>query len=78
MSSPGLTTCSHCGKKKRPHTVCKNCGYYGKREVVDVLEKLEKKERKEKEKEIKQKETEEKQEKKQKPPTLEELSRRKF
>jgi len=32
--------------------VCKNCGYYGGRQVIDVLAKLDKKERKKKEKEL--------------------------
>jgi len=44
---------------KRSHTVCQNCGYYGEREVVDVLKDLTKKERKNKEKEISSKEEQE-------------------
>lgn len=32
--------------------LCRNCGHYKGREVVDVFEKMDKKERKEKEKEI--------------------------
>jgi len=32
--------------------MCKNCGYYAGRQVVDVLAKLDKKERKKKEKEL--------------------------
>ena len=38
--------------------VCKNCGYYAGRQVVDVLAKLGKKERKKKEKEMHQHEEE--------------------
>ncbi len=47
-----LSKCSHCGKEVLPHTVCKNCGYYKERQVIDVLAKLDKKERKKKEKEL--------------------------
>lgn len=77
LSAVSLAECSHCGEKKRPHTVCKNCGYYKGREVLDVMKDLKKKERKEKEKEIKAKEKQEK-EKKPEAPTLEELSKKKF
>ena len=41
-----LGVCAHCGKPARPHMVCKNCGWYGSRQVIDVLAKLDKKERK--------------------------------
>jgi len=63
-----------CGKPKLPHTVCKYCGYYKGREVINVLDKLEKKERKKREKEIAKHEKEER-----KPETLnmEALSRKK-
>jgi len=44
--------CSHCKAPVQPHTVCRNCGYYKDRQVVDVLAKLDKKERKQKEKEL--------------------------
>ena len=50
--------CSHCGREAIPHMVCKNCGYYAGRQVVDVLAKLGKKERKKKEKEMHQHEEE--------------------
>jgi large subunit ribosomal protein L32 len=70
-----LVVCEHCGKKKLPHAVCQNCGFYKGKEVIDVLGKLEKKERKQREKEIKERE---KEEKKEKPLTLEELSKKKF
>jgi len=68
-----LTLCSKCKKPVLPHTVCKNCGYYKGREVINVLKKLTKKEKKAKEKEIKKAEKEEKTEK---PLTMEELSKR--
>lgn len=57
--SPKLIACEKCHTPKLPHRVCKTCGTYAKREVVDVLAKLTKKERKEKEKELKAKEAEE-------------------
>lgn len=72
LKQPALTTCSKCGKKIRPHTVCWNCGYYKEREVIDVLKKLTKKEKKKKEKEIAAKEGE----KMAKPLTMEELSKK--
>ena len=50
--------CSHCGQAVIPHVICKNCGYYNGRQVIDVLAKLDKKERKKKEKELHQHEEE--------------------
>lgn len=47
-----LTTCQKCKKPVLPHTVCKNCGYYKGKEVINVMAKLSKKEKKVKEKEI--------------------------
>lgn len=55
-----LASCLKCGKPVLPHTVCRNCGYYKGKEVIDVMKKLTKKERKQKEKEMrvkKEKET---------------------
>jgi len=41
-----LSACSHCKKMIAPHTVCKYCGFYKGREVVNVLaKKLAKQER---------------------------------
>ena len=31
-----VTTCSNCGEPVIPHRVCKSCGYYDSREVLDV------------------------------------------
>ena len=33
---PNLVTCSNCGKKRLPHTVCASCGYFKGREVVQM------------------------------------------
>jgi large subunit ribosomal protein L32 len=48
-----LSVCQKCGKPVKPHTVCKNCGFYKGREIIDVLSKLTKKEKKQKEREMK-------------------------
>ena len=32
----GKSTCSQCGEPKLQHHVCPNCGYYNKREILDV------------------------------------------
>ncbi len=34
-----LTTCSNCGQKRLPHTVCGNCGFYKDEQVVQVRQK---------------------------------------
>ena len=75
-----LSTCSHCGKQVLPHTVCKNCGYYKGKEVINVLAKLEKKEKKRREQEIKETEKNAQGEsaKPQKEMSLEDLSKKKF
>ena len=43
LKKPGLTVCPKCGKPVLAHTLCKNCGFYKGREVVDVLKDLTKK-----------------------------------
>jgi len=68
-----LTVCQKCKKPALSHTVCKNCGYYKGREVIDVLSQLTKKERKAKEKEMKKIEKEKTQDK---PLSMEELSKK--
>ncbi len=75
LKRPKLSLCEHCGRPKEPHRVCPHCGYYKKREVLDVLGKLEKKERKRREADIKEKEKKATEEK---GLSLEELSKKKF
>lgn len=53
VKTPVLMKCSKCGKPVLPHVICWNCGFYGGKEVINVLGKLEKKERKKREKEMK-------------------------
>jgi len=38
--------CSNCGTLIMPHTVCKNCGYYKGREVINKSKKQKDKEKK--------------------------------
>ena len=42
--------CSHCGQRTLPHLVCKNCGYYKGKEVINVLARELKKKEKQKQK----------------------------
>lgn len=39
----GLLACKNCGKPVLPHRVCKQCGWYGGKEVVKQKQKKEKK-----------------------------------
>lgn len=34
LEQPTLTECPQCHTLKAPHIVCKECGYYDRREVV--------------------------------------------
>ncbi|TSC78347.1 MAG: large subunit ribosomal protein L32 [Parcubacteria group bacterium Gr01-1014_33] len=52
LKTGSFAICGHCHQPSIPHIVCKNCGYYNGRQVIDVLAKLDKKERKKKEKEL--------------------------
>ena len=36
LSAPGLIECPQCHALKLPHKVCKDCGYYGGKEVIKV------------------------------------------
>lgn len=48
LAMPYLTRCEHCKQFKLPHAVCRNCGYYKGREVINVLAKELKKQEKRK------------------------------
>lgn len=50
-----FSVCKDCQFPLIPHTVCKNCGKYQGRQVLNVKAKLEKKEKKLKEKQAAQK-----------------------
>ena len=58
LEKPTLASCSKCGKEVQPHILCRNCGYYKGKEVVDVFKKMDKKEQKEKQKELQSQEGE--------------------
>lgn len=36
LETPGIVECPQCHKMKLSHRVCKNCGYYNGKQVVDV------------------------------------------
>jgi large subunit ribosomal protein L32 len=38
LTVTGLITCSNCGKLIRSHTVCPSCGFYAKKQVIQVGE----------------------------------------
>ncbi len=61
IKASALAVCPKCGKPVLPHTVCKNCGFYKGKEVINVLAKLTKKEKKSRERQIKETEKEQKQ-----------------
>lgn len=36
LAKPDVTKCPHCEAPRLPHRVCRECGYYGEREVMVV------------------------------------------
>ncbi len=38
LKNPPTAKCMRCQQIVQPHRVCSNCGYYGKRKVVEVEE----------------------------------------
>jgi large subunit ribosomal protein L32 len=36
LRQPDPSKCPHCGAARLPHRVCRECGYYGEREVLVV------------------------------------------
>lgn len=43
LKGTNFTKCSNCDTPRATHTVCKNCGMYRGRKVIDVVKKAEKK-----------------------------------
>lgn len=48
LKKQAFVACGQCKKMIKPHTVCKHCGYYKGREVVNVLARTMKKAEKKK------------------------------
>jgi large subunit ribosomal protein L32 len=48
LKTRSFAVCSNCKMTAIPHIVCKNCGFYKGRQVIDVLKKLNKKDAKKK------------------------------
>lgn len=42
LLAPGLSSCPQCHTPKLPHFVCKECGYYKGREVMEIEAKTKK------------------------------------
>ena len=40
LSQPGASTCTNCGAAKLPHRVCRDCGYYRDRQVIEAQDNL--------------------------------------
>jgi large subunit ribosomal protein L32 len=42
LVAPQLVTCSNCGNKRVPHSVCNVCGYYKDEQVIEIRQKADK------------------------------------
>lgn len=42
FSLPQLVKCGHCGAQKLPHRVCRECGYYRERQIIEEKTKVKK------------------------------------
>jgi large subunit ribosomal protein L32 len=38
LTMPGISQCPQCGEIKLSHRACKKCGYYNKKQVINVGE----------------------------------------
>lgn len=38
LSLPGIAECPHCHESMLAYRVCKNCGYYGGKKVIEIKE----------------------------------------
>ncbi|MCD6482287.1 MAG: 50S ribosomal protein L32 [Candidatus Izimaplasma sp.] len=41
LNVPGMVVCPNCGEMKLAHRVCKECGYYGGKTVIEVKDDVE-------------------------------------
>lgn len=39
LETPNLAECPQCHELKAPHQVCKKCGYYDGKQVIDTAKK---------------------------------------
>ena len=39
LTQPSLSACPQCKQLKSPHQVCKVCGFYGGKQVVEIMVK---------------------------------------
>lgn len=39
ISMPGKTECPQCGETRLSHRVCKHCGFYNRKKVMEVESK---------------------------------------
>ncbi len=46
LKAKTFAVCTNCEQPKETHIVCKNCGFYRGRKVLDVVKKVEKKQAK--------------------------------
>ena len=40
LSTYSLNECDNCGAFKLPHHVCLSCGYYNKKEIIQINEEV--------------------------------------
>ncbi|EKD27597.1 MAG: 50S ribosomal protein L32 [uncultured bacterium] len=38
LENPQVSTCSNCGESKKPHCVCRHCGFYDGKQYKVVSE----------------------------------------
>lgn len=36
LTAPGISICTECNQRIRPHVVCPHCGHYKGKKVLDV------------------------------------------
>ncbi|MDP8232080.1 MAG: 50S ribosomal protein L32 [Candidatus Zophobacter franzmannii] len=36
LTAPAYSTCSNCGEPMKPHNVCKSCGFYKGKQIIEL------------------------------------------